>query len=191
MPISFDLEALRNENKCSVYLETGLYDPAEDISCKKALASEFRKVYTIELRDDFVMKAKTIFQKDIDNDRLTIIHGDSAKMSEYISGNSDFNEKCLFFLDAHVDNPGITQAYISLCPLMFELDAISKLPRNDNVICIDDVRVIRQAYPWGETRHGNVSYIDMLQQRILEINSNYKFRYMNGYIKNDILVAYV
>jgi len=191
MPISFDLEELRDQNGCSIYLETGLDDPTRDISCKKALSSSFRKVYTVEIRDDLVNTARSLFRNDIDNGRLNIIHGDSANLESYIVGNPDFSDKVVFYLDAHIDNSNITQNYIARCPLMFELDAISKLPRNDNVIAIDDVRILRESHPWGETRYGHASYIDMIQQRIKRINPDYQFKYMDGYVPGDVLVAYI
>ena len=191
MPISFDLEDLRKSNDCINYLETGLFDPTVDVSCKLALKSNFSKVYSIEIRDDWVALGNEVFSSDIKSNRLTIIHGDSANLKTYLNAIGGLHEKTLFYLDAHVDNGGITQAYKFKCPLVAELDAIKSLSRNDHVICVDDVRILKENFPWGETTYGNVNFIELIKLYIKSINPNYKFTYMNGHIPNDVLVAYV
>lgn len=189
MPISFDLEGLRKTHNCSVYLETGLYDPTTNISCKKALQSNFDKVYSIEIRQDWIELGKKVFKNDIESTRLTLIHGDSSDLGNYI--NSDiFNAKTLFFLDAHVDNVNI-HTYKTVCPVFNELQAISKLSRKDNVICIDDVRILKNNYPWNETAYGNINFIDKIIDEIRKINPDYVITYLDGHVKNDVLVAYI
>jgi len=191
MPIHFNLEELRDENDCKVYLESGMWDPTEYISLHKALSCKFQKVYTMEIRDDFVASAQEVFKSEISSGKLTVLHGDSSNLANFIAGNPDFNEKSLFFLDAHVDNPKITQPYKAKCPVFFELDAISNLSRKDNVICIDDVRILQTPFPWGETFFPGQSYMTLIMERIVKINEKYKFKLLDGHTKNDVLVAYV
>jgi len=189
MPINFDLLALKNENNCEIYLETGLFDPNTDISCKKALQSNFHKVYSIEIREDFVELGNQIFNEEIKENRLVLINDDSTNLYNYLN-NDDFNKKTLFFLDAHVDNDNIKN-FKRRCPLFEELKAISDLKRKDHLICIDDIRYLKEPFPWSESSFGPIIFIDYIIQMIRSINKEYKFKYLNGVIENDVLVAYV
>ena len=95
-----------------------------------------------------------------------------------------------FFLDAHVDNSNIHN-YKKKCPIFEELNAISSLSRKDNVILIDDLRIITTSFPWGETSYGDIDFLQQIKDKILSINNKYKFSTLDGYIKNDVLMAYV
>ncbi len=190
MPIAFDLEDLRKLHGCQTYLETGLWDPRVDVSSKLALKCNFEKVYCIEIRDDWVELGFEVFKDDIYKNRYKLIKDDSVNLSRHINNNCDFEKKTLFFLDAHVDNPDIHN-FKYICPLFFELDAIGQLSRKDNVICVDDVRILKEMYPWGETKFGNINYVESIKDKIRTINPNYKFSYLNGHIENDVLIAYV
>ena len=110
-------------------------------------------------------------------------------MKNYINTNV-FNSKTMFFLDAHVDNNNITN-YKKKCPLFDELEAIKCINRKDNVILIDDLRIINTSFPWGETSYGNINFLEQIKQKILTINKNYKFSTLNGHVNNDVLLAYV
>jgi hypothetical protein len=191
MTLTFDLEKVREENNCVNYFETGLWDCDYDaISIKIALKCKFNKLYSVEIRKDWVEKGKKILENEITNNRLTIYNDDSNFIEKYLINNSDFRNKTLFFLDAHVDNVNIKN-YINKCPLFNEISAIGKLDRKDHVICIDDLRLIKGNTPWGETSYGNIDWIESIKKEILKINQNYKFSYLNGEIENDILIAFV
>ena len=190
MPVAFDLEQLRKLHGCEMYLETGLWDPRENVSSRQALKCNFERVYCIEIRDDWVELGNQVFEDEIHKNRYRLIKDDSVNLLKHIGNNPDFEKKTLFFLDAHVDNANIRN-FRYRCPLFFEIDAIQQLARKDNVICIDDVRILRENNPWGETSFGNVSYIEDIKAKIKSINPMYKFSYLNGYIENDVLVAYV
>ena len=189
MPISFDLESLRKTHNCTVYLETGLYDPNVDISCKKALQCTFNKIYSIEIRNDWVELGNIVFRNEIETGRLTIINGDSSDLANYIRSDV-FNQKTLFFLDAHVDNVNIHK-YKNKCPVFDELKAISELSRKDHVICIDDVRILKTNYPWGENTYGDIRFLDTIISEIKKINPRYEITYLDGHVKDDVLIAYV
>lgn len=189
MPINFDLEKLRKEHNCINYFETGLWDPRCNVSSRKALSCEFNKLYCIEIKKEWVDIGKEVFEDDIESGRYTLIFDDSINMKKYIM-NNDFKEKTMFFLDAHVDSAYIKN-YVKKCPLFDELEAIKSLSRNDNLILIDDVRVLKENYPWGETSYGNINFLDKIKEKILEINENYKFSTLNGHIEDDVLLAYV
>jgi hypothetical protein len=189
MPISFDLEYLRKKHNCVNYFETGLYDPRVDISSKLAVACGFDKVYCIEIRKDWVELGNDVFKQHIITGRYNLHLDDSTNMKKYLL-TDNFKEKTMFFLDAHVDNDNIHN-YKLRCPLFDELEAIKSIERNDNVILIDDLRIIKNAFPWGETSYGNIDFIQQIKETILTINKDYKFDTLDGVIANDVLIAYV
>jgi len=110
-------------------------------------------------------------------------------MNKYLT-SVDFKNKTMFFLDAHVDNKNIHN-YKKKCPLLEELSAIGNLERKDNIILIDDLRIIKSIYPWGEKSYGNINFFEQIKNKIHSINKNYKFSNLNGHIINDVLIAYI
>jgi len=189
MPINFDLEGIREEFNCINYFETGLWDPRYDISSKKALKSNFKKIYCIEIRNDLVEMGQEIFKEEIESKRYNLILDDSTNMIKYLNDDT-FKEKTLFFLDAHVDNENIHN-YKKKCPLFDELQAIKSLNRDDHIIIIDDLRLLAQPFPWGEDSYGNINFTYMIMNTLLSINPNYNFKLLDGHIENDVLMAYV
>jgi hypothetical protein len=189
MPIKFDLEGLRKQHDCSIYFETGLWDARGNVSSKQALAAGFDKVFCIEIRQNLVDIGMEVFQEQITSGRYNLFCDDSTNMKEYLQ-NEAFAKKTMFFLDAHVDNGNI-QNYKKKCPLFEELDAIASLDRKDNIILVDDLRIITGAFPWGETSYGNIDFLSQIKQKILSINPNYKFSTLEGHVANDVLLAYI
>jgi hypothetical protein len=188
MPINFDLEKLRQEHNCLNYFETGLWDPRDDISCKLALTCGFEKVFSIEIFEEWVELGKVIFNTDISLGRLTLLMDDSVHMNKYMN-NEAFANKTIFFLDAHINN--FTLNNMKRCPLFDELEAIKMLDRKDNIILIDDVRIILQTHPWGENSYGDLDFFEVIKEKILEINPKYTFSRLNGIVEDDVLFAYV
>jgi hypothetical protein len=189
MPISFDLEDLRVKYDCVNYFETGLWDPLDNISSKIALSCGFDKVYCIEIRKDFVELGNEIFKEHIMTGKYNLYLDDSTNMQKYLM-TDNFKNKTIFFLDAHVDNENIHN-YKKKCPLFDELEAIKSIERKDNVILIDDLRIIKNSFPWGETSYGNIDFLQQIKNTILTINKDYKFDTLNGYIQDDVLLAYI
>lgn len=191
MPISFDLESLRKETGCAIYFETGLSDPRRDVSCRKALAAGFRKVYSLELNPEWIELGRKEFKDHIASGRLVLIHDDSNSLGRYLN-DQDFAERALFYLDAHVDRPDVEKLQaMNRCPLLNELTAIGALARKDHVICVDDVRKLRRPFPWDEKSYGNIDFLQVTQDLITGINRAYRFSYLDGYRKDDVLMARV
>jgi len=190
MGFKFNLEELRHKYDCINYLETGLWKPwSMKITLRDALKCNFKNITNIEIREDFVLKGKEIFKKEISKSRLRLINDDSTNLQKYL--NQDYySDKTLFFFDAHVDNNSITN-YKKRCPLFCELEALKTLQRKDNIILIDDLRIIKQAFPWGETSYGNVNFLESIKNKILEINKDYKFATLDGTIQDDVLLCYI
>lgn len=189
MPISFDLEDLRQKHKCINWFETGLWDPRSDVSSRKALSCGFEKVFCIEIRNDWVDLGNQVFKNDIEIGRYNLYLDDSTNMNKYLSSEI-FKNKTMFFLDAHVDNNNIHN-FKKRCPLFYELAAIQNLERKDHVILVDDLRIIKSSFPWGETSYGNIDFLEQIKETILTINSEYKFSLLDGHVKDDVLIAYI
>jgi hypothetical protein len=189
MPIAFDLRALREKHNCVNYFETGLWDPRDNVSSKAALSSGFDKVHCIEIRKEWVDLGNDIFKEHIMNGTYHLYLDDSTNMKKYLTTDT-FNNKTLFFLDAHVDNNNIHN-YKKMCPLFEELEAIKSLKRKDNLILIDDLRIIKEAFPWGEQSYGNIDFLEQIKTLILSINKDYKFATLDGHVKDDVLLAFV
>lgn len=189
MPFQFNLEELRIEHRCKHYFETGLWDPRTDVSSKHALKSGFEHVFCIEIRPDWIELGNVIFKDEIDKGRYHIILDDSARMEKYIK-SSIFDERTLFFLNARIEDTQIPD-HIEKCPLIDELDAISSLSRNDHVILVNDLRILRNPYPWGEKQYRTLNFVETIKERILQINPEYQFKTLHGLIHDDILCAYI
>ena len=189
MTIDFNIEELRKQHDCINYFETGLWDPRSNVSSRQALSCNFENVYCIEIREDWVELGKKCFENEIKTNRYHLIRDDSANMKNHMN-NENFKKKTMFFLDAHVDNSNIHN-FKTRCPLFYELNAIKILDKDDHIILIDDLRLINKQFPWGETKYGNINFLEAIKQIILSINKNYKFKLLNGHVKNDILCAYI
>lgn len=191
MPIKFSLEDLRVQYDCKHYFETGLWDPRQPVSSKQAILAKFDTVHCIELRDEWIHHGKNVFKKFIDKGRYYLYHDDSVNMQKYLSEKPDiFKDKTIFFLDAHVDNQNIHN-FQKRCPLIQELTAIGTLERKDNIILVDDLRILKTPFPWGETTYGNIDFLSSIKDIILKINPEYKFKTLPGHIQDDVLCAYV
>ena len=101
MTIDFDLENIRKRFGCTVYFETGLWDPTSDVSSKKALRGGFDKVYCIELREKWIDLGKQVFKDEIESGRYKLISDDSSNMKNHLDEVVQTN-KTMFFLYAHV-----------------------------------------------------------------------------------------
>ena len=190
MTINFNLEKIRETHNCRNYFETGLWDPRlSHISTYKALSCNFKTVHCIEIREDWVSMGKEIFKQQIEDGKYNLYRDDSTNMGKYLS-TEVFENKTIFFLDAHVDNVDIHN-FKYRCPLFDELTAIGSIERKDNIILVDDLRIIKRAFPWGEQSFGNIDFLEKIKQMILDINKDYKFKTLDGVEKDDVLYAYV
>lgn len=134
-------------------------------------------------------KKDNLISSEINKNRCNIFCDDSVNLYKYIQ-DDNFKNKTIFFFDAHVDND-IIKNYKTKCSLFYELNALKEINRKDNIICIDDLRILKNKNPWGENNINNINYIDEIKKNILEINSEYKFSTLDGIIKDDVLLAYI
>lgn len=177
------IKSLKEKYDCNVFFETGLY---HGVRFEYALECGFEKVVCIELLKKIVDYGKIKFKDEIQNKRAFIYNDDSANMSLYLENFID--DKILFWLDAHLDNGVHTASTlpISRCPVLHELESIKKLNKKP-IILIDDIRCILNA-EWGQDL-SSVN-IDLIIDKIKDINSEYKIEFIDGTIEKDILLAY-
>ena len=181
MPVNFDIKELKQAHNCNIWFETGLWDveSSETSLCKAVSTDSFDKYCSVEINKDFIEIATRKFK---DNNKVILFEGDSKNLAEYLNKlELQDHDKILFFLDSHGSGLG--------CPLVQELQAIKNLKNNNHVILIDDLRIIRTC-KWGEESLKDcVDFEKILKEKILDINQNYKFSYLNGHIDNDVLLC--
>jgi hypothetical protein len=160
-----------------VFVETGTY---RGDTVQAALDVGFEKVYSIELDKSRFNKCKRRFEGD---SRVELFHGDTIMVLPLIV--EKIGQKSTFWLDAH-----ITKGTFGLkkCPLVEELDIISRHHIKDHVIMIDDRRLL------GRKRFGKVTEKSVIKS-ILKVNPNYNIFYHDGlgpknsHIEDDIIIA--
>lgn len=158
------------------FLETGT---ANGDCVRLALEIGFEKIFSIELDEILQKENIQTYQSFINEGKIDLITGDSLwEMSNIIPS---LDKPTTFWLDAHQD---FGPKGIKRCPLYEELSAIKYNDIKTHTILIDDMRML--GHWWGEGIN-----IDELKNKILEINSDYKFTFENGFTPNDILVAYL
>lgn len=114
----------------STLIETGTYKG----DMIKALANEFKNIYSIEL-DQALYDAAV--QKFATANHVKVIQGDSAEQLKKLLEN--IQEKCLFWLDGHYSG-GITAMGSVESPITAELESIFSHNIKDHVVLIDDAR---------------------------------------------------
>lgn len=135
MPLSLTLLKYLKNYKNGIYLETGFL---EGDSSLRALELGFEKVISIELDEQRIKKGKTRLKKYIDNNRLEIVHGNSAEKIESVLENNP-NIKVIF-LDAH----HYTKSEDLSAPPEKELLVIKKFYNKNYFLIIDDFYQIKQ-----------------------------------------------
>jgi hypothetical protein len=158
------------------FVETGT---ANADCVRLALEIGFEKIFSIELDSDLQKENITKYKDYIEKGLINLITGDSlTKINELIN---ELDKSTTFWLDAHVDHG---PCGIKKCPLYEELEAINKSYIKTHTILIDDVRIFGQH--WGD----NIN-VNELKNKLLKINSDYKFKFEDGFAKDDILVAFL
>jgi hypothetical protein len=184
MPICFDLKEIFDKHKPNIYFETGLWNVDNETSLTQALRLPFDKFCSVDISQWHIAKAQNKYESLIQDNKLKLFLGDSINLSKYLEDLSPtLDDKILFFLDSHGGQ--------TACPLMEELEAIKNLERKDHIIMIDDIRIIRTCI-WSDHRYKSSNDFEkQLKDKILEINSQYKFSYLKGVVDDDVLIAFI
>ena len=181
MTMHFDLSKYWNP----IFIETGT---RSGNSVKRALRSNFKKIYSIELKEQFYKECLDRFEEEIQEGKVELLHGDSVKRLPDVLEKID--STATFWLDAHWSGPTSPTARGNIdVPLMRELEVIAKHRIKNHTILIDDVRL------FGTYEKDGVDWLEIQEESVVtilqNINPDYEIFYENGFVSNDILVAQV
>lgn len=161
----------------SVFVETGTY---HGDGVETALALGFKKVISIEMCHGLFVLCRDKFAAD---DRVTIIYGDSAVV--LFDAIKDINDDITFWLDGHAfPEEEIGHPELKVCPLLEELDQISKHPIKNHTIMIDDMSSLPTG---GVYKNINFSKKDV-EDAVMKINGQYRITYFDRG-GTDVLIA--
>jgi len=104
---------------------------------------------------------------------------------------SQISEPITFWLDGHKSGYNNETGYdeINFYPLKKELEVIAKHPIKTHTICIDDRRLLKPTYINTPESIG-FSEAEILKL-LYDINPDYTVGYMDGFEKDDVIVAYL
>ena len=169
---NLNLEYLKEFAKGDTFIETGTYE-----GDTVALADQygFKNIHSIEIEPTLYELCQLRFSNI---EHIKIWHGDSIDMLEKVM--AEVRGQATFWLDAHASGP-LLGGKIS-CPLVEEINIIGK-HQDNHVFFIDDCRLFGS----GEWRY--LKKEDVVDT-IFNINPRYRFKYLDGSVANDIMVAY-
>jgi hypothetical protein len=168
------LEYIEKYSNKNIFIESGTH-LGDTIEIMKP---HFKRLHSIELNKELYDNAVKRFEYD---DNVIIWYGDSPDIIPTILKN--VSVEATFWLDGHASGP-LAGGQYGGCPLPYELKAIKNHAINSHTIFIDDVRLFGCA-EWSFVQKDQVLNI------LKEINPNYTIKYLDGYINNDILLAYI
>jgi hypothetical protein len=164
---------LLKKNIAGTYVETGF---ASGNSAKFALDLGFKKVISIEIDKESVIKGREKFHKFIKSNKLELIHGESSvELEKVLKKHIDVS---VIFLDAH-DGDHLFNA-----PIEKELDVIKKY-YNKQIIIIDDFQKIKynKLNPlknyWGKKNN----YNKIISKFEKEFNDEVTEIYLNNFLR--------
>jgi hypothetical protein len=189
MSLSLKEGALNKYTYNGIFIETGTFMGG---GVTRALEAGFKQIHSIEVSPDFYDYCMTCFA---DKENVYIHLGSSTEVLPKLLEN--INEPVTLFLDGHffsaspstINNIRLAKEDV---PLLIELDVIANHPIKNHTILIDDRRVFGKSNIPGEVVDWSEVSEDTIEKKLLQINKNYKFSYLdssNG--QNDILVAEV
>ena len=139
--IRFDLSKYRRPGDTFFECGTGGGD-----GIRVALEAGFERIISVELHQPRADAAKHRFRFDIADGRVTVVEGMSCDvMGGFLSTDPG---RVVWWLDAHVDHPGLPNALMS-CPLLGELELLAVHKRQGDTILVDDRRLFG-GKGWGK-----------------------------------------
>jgi len=163
-------------DQAKIFIETGTYDGR---TVAMALNCGYTDIRSIELDLKYFEIAESRFK---DNTNVKLYWGDSLRMLPAMT--YDIYAPAVFWLDAHIQEN--VQGDIA-APILEELDIIATLNRRDNIILIDDKRLMGTPNSWWE----NITY-DKVIERIMRINPKYIIELIDSNAaKKDIIAAFI
>lgn len=162
-----------------VFVETGTYLGG---GVELALSCGFLEVHSIELSEHYYEICRKKFSS---RECVHIYPTDSINIGAIMA---PINHQCTIWLDGHtIPGNSLTATSDSPtphCPAIDELRAIATHPIKTHTILIDDMDAF-------DTPILDSITVADLKRELLLINPLYNFKYENGKVQNDILVAYL
>lgn len=174
------LNAITNKETFSKYpnqyfVETGSY---VGDGIQMAIDVGFPQIYSIELQESLY---ENCYIRFISSPQVKLFLGDSSdQLSLFLQ---EIDAPATFWLDGHYSG-GFTGKGISNTPLLKEIEQIAEHPIKTHTILIDDIR------QFG-TYHMDFITLEEVKDKIRLINPNYEFCYEDGFVPQDILVAFI
>lgn len=133
------LETYADFYRCPVFIETGTHEGGTPYF----LRNHFQQIFTIELSQDYFLRAKRKLEPF---KHIVQLQGDSGEQLGGILATVD--QPCMFWLDGHYSG-GITAKGQKNCPLLEELSHIWRHPNKQHIILLDDARYFGrlESYP--------------------------------------------
>lgn len=150
---------------------------------EEALSCGFEKVISYEVEPRLYEKAQEKFRG---NEKVQLVFSSSVNMGKELK---NIRNTITFWLDGHYSAGETGKDEKNFYPLLQELGVIKNHIIRDHTIMIDDRRLMK---------HSEINSPDTIGydekeviEKIMEINPNYRIKYENGHIPNDIIVAYL
>ena len=167
------IETLEEKFKLEVFIETGTYKGDTALWASKL----FKKVYTIELLDDYFETASENLGK---YSNIKLLFGDSRKILPSIIKN--LKRPAVFWLDAHMcGDSKFRDKIIDECPLLEEIKIINKF-NDKHLILIDDAGYFISPPP---PPHKSSNWPELSE--ILDLLNSKKNRYTT--IEEDVIIS--
>jgi hypothetical protein len=150
------------------FFETGCHTGE---TCIKAVMLGYKNIFSCDISHGFV--TETINKLRPHDVNYLVETMDSSLFLKHIAPQLD--QKTTFWLDAHSWGGG--------CPTFDELEVLKQCAvRNDHTILIDDLHIFFRD-----------TLLDKLKNKILQINENYRFEFINLHDdgSDNVLVAYI
>lgn len=160
-----------------LFVETGTFI-GNGLQC--AIDAGFEKCYSIEIHQHLYDKAITRFKPLVKSGKVVLYHGDSGSLLSKIV--SELDRPATFWIDAHISSQ-YGEKLAKNCPVLEEFDCIDRSEIKTHTFLIDDLNC------FGRGAHDRIT-IDQVKQRILKINANYKFEFLDAHIPGNIMAAY-
>jgi len=157
-------------------VETGSY---QGDGIQDALDAGFEKVISFEYAKHLADKCRERFKDQ--SDKVLIVNGSSRDLFSYIK---DIKEPITFWLDAHWSQMDTGHEPTGYCPVLAELEAISKHPIKTHSILVDDVRLFG-------TWEFDMIDLKRLIQGALKVNPLYNLKFLDGHVKDDIIAFFI
>src|SRR6267378_1270054 len=169
------LSTMREVLHLRAFVETGTF---EGESVQRALPF-FEEIHSVELSEMYFEKAVQRFERE---KNVHLHHGDSVRFLKQVQ--QALKEKAvLYWLDAHWCSADETAGSTSQCPVLEELDAISRLGA-ESVILIDDARLFLCPPPPPHTVEDWPSF-DALVRKLFLMSSAHELM-----VVNDVLICF-